>query len=413
MPDTSVMTTTGSLAPAAKPADERPIANLRIRLWGVQGSCPLFPEAYEVDEYKRMLHQDLLKRVLNDLQRHSQNGSGCTVEDLLHGPINDANLAAYQQRLGEDYLPVYGGDTTCASIETADGNILVIDGGSGIRNCSKFFTGSGRWPQDRPRQVYIIGTHEHLDHRSGLPFCQFCFVRPPFTLHVYGSFQFLRALDERYGVFSRQISSSAHLDDPIDYRVMAATFRGYEMRNKQAPVPEVAPPWEVRDVNEPVRIGNTSITAFDVYHGSCRCLAYKIQHGPASFVFCTDHELRHGADPADKRQAQSHAADARLVDACRGVDAAYFDAQYFRDEYDGKKGIGVTMPVSRVDWGHGCMEDVVARVKLCRIKRAYIGHHDPERTWVARLGVDRWLEEQFAGLPYKVALAKSEDMLDL
>jgi hypothetical protein len=95
------------------------------------------------------------------------------------------------------------------------------------------------------------------------------------------------------------------------------------------------------------------------------------------------------------------------------VDTAYFDGQYFRDEYNGTKGIGVTMAVSRVDWGHGCIEDIIERSAKCGIKRSYIGHHDPERTWVAKLELGHWLEQQCEGKPYTIELAKSEDVLDL
>ena len=394
-------------------ADEKPVKNLRIRFWGVQGSCPLFPEYYEVEEYNRMIARELIGKILNDLQHHISNGGSCTVEDILGGPVNDTNIAAYQQRLGDSTLPVYGGDTTCISIETPDGDTIVIDGGSGIRNCSKFYT--QRWPADKPRQVFIFGTHEHLDHRSGLPFSQFCFLRPPFTLHVYGSAQFLHALDQRYGIFSRQLGPSAHLDDPIDYRVMAANFNGYELRNDNIPDARRAPgplSWPVLDVNDPIRIHGTTITAFDVYHGATRCLAYKIQHGPATFLFCTDHELRHGK-PDDPRQAASLAAEERIRAHCRGVDAAYFDGQYFRDEYNGTKGIGVTMAVSRVDWGHGCVEDVIQRTAETGMKKVFIGHHDPERTWYAKLELGRWIEQQCFGKPYTIELAKSEDVIDL
>src|SRR6185436_20723441 len=73
-------------------------------------------------------------------------------------------------------------------------------------------------------------------------------------------------------------------------------------------------PWRVHDMSEPVRIGETSVTAFEVYHGVTDCLAYKIRHGDVSFVFCTDHELRHGDDPTDPRQAKSTAAEATLVE---------------------------------------------------------------------------------------------------
>jgi phosphoribosyl 1,2-cyclic phosphodiesterase len=398
-------------APTVK-SDETPVRNLRIRFWGVQGSCPLFPEAHEVAEYERLAAVDLLGKVLRDVQEKSRN-EGCKVEDLLGGPLTPANLELYQRKLGVSNLPVYGGDTTCVSIETGDNKLLILDGGSGIRNCSKYFV--RHWPKDQPREISIFGTHEHLDHRSGLPFTQFCYVKPPFKLNVYGSFQFLHALDERYGVFSRQINPSTYLDDPIDYRMMAATFQATELRDFSSPPPklDVSLNWAVRDVHEPIHVGKTTIHAFDVYHGLSRCLAYRIQHGPVTFVFCTDHETRHGSDASDIRQKKSDEAEARLVRESNEVDAAYFDGQYFRDEYEGRKAIGATMAISRLDWGHGCIEDVLDRARRCRIKRVFIGHHDPERTWAGRLEVDRWLTAQCAGSPYQVELAKSEDMLDL
>ena len=61
-------------------------------------------------------------------------------------------------------------------------------------------------------------------------------------------------------------------------------------------------------LNEPIEIGATRITAFDVYHSS-PCLGYKIEHGGKKFVFCTDHELRHGPDPDDPKQKASEEAE--------------------------------------------------------------------------------------------------------
>ena len=114
----------------------------------------MFPEASEVVEYERLSALELLKKVFDDVQQHSANGKGCRVEDILGGPLNDQNLESYQRKLGTSNLPTYGGDTTCISVETADGDLLVIDGGSGIRNCSKFFT--QRWPKDKPREIFIF-----------------------------------------------------------------------------------------------------------------------------------------------------------------------------------------------------------------------------------------------------------------
>jgi hypothetical protein len=374
----------------------------------VQGSCPMFPEPHEVEEYRWMVAQDALQRVLRDLK-----SGGTSIERLLTMAEDDAAVLKHLQQLGRSELPVYGGETTCVSVETPEGDVIVLDGGSGIRNGSKHLIEN--WGL-RARKLYILASHGHLDHRSGLPFSQFCFVRPAFDIQIYGTRSFLYALDQGYGIFSRRISRQMYYDDPIDYRIMSATFAGVEIpadENIEDDEGAVSRPWSMHGANEPIRIGATTVTPFDVYHGPTRCLAYKFEHGAKSFVFCTDHELRHGPDPADPKQAKSLAAEARLIEMCQGADLAYFDGQYFLEEYFGRKRIGLTAAVPRMDWGHGCIEDVIARCKACNIKRALIGHHDPERSWQERIRMDQELaaNEKMNGRP--IELAKSDTMIDL
>lgn len=392
----------------------KPVKNLRVTLWGVQGSCPLFPEPHEVEDYKHRVCLYAISRIVQDMKEHTSSDGTVRLEELLGGPPNAANIQAYQEKLGSPDLPVYGGETTCISVETGDGHTVLIDGGSGIRNCSKYLIPA--WG-DRPRNIHIFGTHEHLDHRSGLPFCQFCFTRPPFTLNVYGTQQFLNALDSRYGVFSHKISDQMHFDDPVDYRIMSASFKGTELRSfdeNDKPVgDDTDPPWQIHDMRQPIIIGKTKITAFDVYHGTTRCLSYKFQHEDATFLFSTDHELRHGDNAEDPRQIKSMTAEARLREHSQGVDVAYYDGQYFRDEYDGRKKIGSTSAVPRMDWGHGCVEDIIERAKQCEVKKTFIGHHDPERSWPERLSIDQNLLEQSLMSDIQVELAKSELVLDL
>jgi ribonuclease BN (tRNA processing enzyme) len=304
---------------------------------------------------------------------------------------------------------VYGGETTCIVVETADGNVIVLDGGSGIRNASKHMIRN--WG-DRPRSIDILATHEHLDHRSGLPFCQFCFSRPPFDIRIHGTRQFLVALDVRYAIYSHHITPQTYYDDPIDYRVMSANFSGFEIPGENDGPP--AQHWGRHPAGQTIRIGATEVTPFDVYHGPTRCLAYKIKHGDATFVFCTDHELRHGGEAADPKRLRSLAAEARLRAHCADADLAYFDGQYFLDEYHGKRGIGLSAAVPRIDWGHGCIEDAIERSRECRIRHTLIGHHDPERMWQERLSLDqKLLAEHGPESPQRIELAKSDMVIDL
>jgi phosphoribosyl 1,2-cyclic phosphodiesterase len=393
-----------------------PVRNMRITFWGVRGTCPVFPAPHEVEEYTRQTACYTIMRAAEDCARKAaQSGGRISVEDVLEGPLTAANVAAYQRKLGLPDLPVYGGETTCIEVETRDGHVIILDAGSGVRHCALRIVKN--WANRRDRTVSMFFSHEHLDHRSGLPFSRFCFVNPdPYTLNIYGSYQFLYALDRRLGVFSRTFEPSTYFDDPLDFSMMSATFRGTELRdatNLKGVDTDRAVPWQIGDISKPIQIGSTVVTAFPVYHGNCRCLAYKIENGDSKFVFCTDHELRHGTNPDDPRQKLSLAAEKLLRSHCMDADVAYFDGQYYLAEYKGERGIGSSMPVPRMDWGHSCIEDVLSRTEECRIKHTFVGHHDPDREWAEQIKQDEGLAAYSAKSGHKVELAKGDSIIDL
>ena len=316
-------------------------------------------------------------------------------------------------------VPLPSGDTTCVEVETSEGNILILDAGSGIRRCSLSIV--DRWQNRADRTLHIFGSHEHLDHRMGLTFSRFCYVNHnPFNLHIYGSYAFLHALDAHYGLFSRQISDLTYLDDPVDYTMMSARFSATEIipphsalstqhsHPQRRASDQLNRFWPTRDLS-PIRIGRTTITPFEVYHVIPCCLGYKIEHEGKTFVFATDHELRRGpADASSERQKRSELAEATLRRLCQGADLAYVDGQYFLDEYLGKKGIGSFPPMPRLEWGHSCIEDVIARAQACNVKRTLIGHHDPERDSDERQRINDELAMLSAGKPNRVELADAD-----
>jgi phosphoribosyl 1,2-cyclic phosphodiesterase len=392
-----------------------PAKDLRVTFWGTRGSCSIFPAPHEVEEFTRQVAVYSIVKALQDFAARSQAAGGkITIEDLLGGPMTQGSMEAYQHKLGLPNLPIYGGETTCIEVETSEGNVIILDAGSGIRHCAlRLFK---RWETRADRTVHLFFSHEHLDHRNGLAFSRFCFANPPFNIKMYGTGQILTALDTLLGIFSRDIAQTTHFDDPLDYRLMAAQFTGTELRDEShiAGIMSHKPrPWEVQDIAQSVRIGKTVVTAFPVYHGACPCLGYRIQHGDSSFVFCTDHERRHGTDPDDPRQKASLAAEERLLTHCQNANVAYFDGQYHLAEYLGQKGIGSSPPISRLDWGHSCIEDVINRVQRANIKHAYVGHHDPDREWPEQMQMDRDLEAMTAGKPYKIELARGDTTIEV
>src|ERR1051325_5784446 len=231
-------------------AAARPVQNMRVTFWGVQGSCPIFPTPFGIQEYSRRLANYTLNKAFDELQKLAkQSPDGrVNINELLGGPPTRSAIETYQRQIGLPDLPIYGGETTCVEVETSEGNILIFDAGSGIRRCSLEII--GRWAERKDRTLHIFGSHEHLDHRIGLTFARFCYVEPnPFKLCVYGSYQFLHALDQHYGLFSREVSETTYVDDPVDYTTMPASFTGIELRRADDTMVRPKRYWEVHSVD--------------------------------------------------------------------------------------------------------------------------------------------------------------------
>jgi len=375
---------------------------MRVTLWGTRGSYPSFPTHREVRAYAESVSSETIAYVRERF--HSEGGLDELRELFRRSPEEIEN------ELSISYPPIFGGETTCIEIETSEGNVIILDCGSGIRKCAAEIL--KRRSETKLNEISLFGSHAHLDHRSGLSFAGICFANPPFDIQVFGCSGFLKALDARFALFSHNASESTYSDDPIDYASMSASFRGIEIctTDKEEELVD-AVPWEVRDIAEPIMIGSTAVQPFMSYHGLTECLGYRIEHGGKSFVFSTDHEklspeMISLSNLGSEEVEKSMRVDQELVEICQGADLAYFDGQYCREEYLGRQGIGSSPAVSRVGWGHGCVEDILDRVSQTEIKRALIGHHDPERSWSDLVEMAEQLQEFSAGKDFQVELAR-------
>jgi phosphoribosyl 1,2-cyclic phosphodiesterase len=387
-------------------ADAPPVENLRIRFYGVQGSGSTFPAHSERESLLELRDVHLLRSVFEDLAHYAgEDGRlNCTPEEVLGGRLDRETLLRYRQKHRTAVPRSYGGWTTAIHVETGDGHDLVFDCGSGFRHCALAL--QQKWDERTERHLHLFGSHSHSDHTEGFDQAAVCFD-PRNSLHVYGNAQFLRALDSYLGIFSRHVAEDVlGLQSPIFYAIMPARFEGIEIR------PPPVRYGRVHDLSEPIEIGNTRVIPFEVYHPA-PCLAYRVEHGGKSFVFCTDHELRHGSDRGDPRQLASEAAEERLRTHAHGADVLYRDGQYLRAEYEGAKGIGASAAVPRLDWGHSCIEDVEAMAVACEIAHTYIGHHDPNRDWSERNWIDETLARNNRSRDAQVELAQAETVIAL
>ncbi len=391
-----------------------PILNLRIRFYGTQGSGSVFPDQAERAAQRELLETELLQTVFNDLSRFTEPTSGeirFRIEDLLGGPVNRRNLRAYRNRFDRRVIRSYGGWTTCVRIETADGYDIVLDCGSGFRNCAKDL--QAKWA-DRPgRELYIFGSHSHLDHTEGFDQAAVCFD-PRNTLHIHGNRQFLKSLDTNLGIFSKHVDETLKgVQTPLFFSLMPTKFEACEIRDLEQTPPGKGDRLTQRfhHLHDPIQLGQTRIAPFEVFHPA-PCLAYRIERGGKVFVFCTDHELRRGGDSDDPLQKASLEAEERVVRNSMDVDLLYRDGQFLRAEYDGIKGVSSSSAVPRQDWGHSCIEDVQEMARSCRVKRTLIGHHDPNRDWSERNWIDEALQRNLDG-GCRLELACAETVVEL
>src|SRR5258706_9263419 len=59
----------------------------------------------------------------------------------------------------------YGGNPSCVEVRLADGTVVILDGGTGIRNLGNQLLAEGI---EAP--LHLLVTHVHWDHILGIPF---------------------------------------------------------------------------------------------------------------------------------------------------------------------------------------------------------------------------------------------------
>lgn len=386
----------------------KPIENLRIHFYGVQGSGGIYPRRNEREIIRESAEVDFLRAALKTLSAQDANRS---IKSLHKELGTEQALKEFRASLKLHDVPSYGGWTTCFRLETSDGYDIIIDCGSGFRLCAQDL--EKKWGQSKKRVLTILGTHAHFDHTEGFDQSGVCFD-PRNHIHVIANRSYLLSLDRHLGIFSKQADrKSIGRPTPLAFDMMPATFEATEIRAKSDPRIKDDPlADQYLEVSKPFKIGKTSITPFSVFHPD-PCLAYRIEHKGKVFVFCTDHELRRGDDPDFHLQKESVEAEKRLIEYARDADVLYRDGQFLRSEYDAQKPLGGQNPAPRKDWGHSCIEDVVDMAKAAKVKRTYIGHHDPNRSWRELVELDQQLKVQSAEAGLHFEMAKAETVIDL
>jgi phosphoribosyl 1,2-cyclic phosphodiesterase len=239
----------------------------------------------------------------------------------------------------------YGGNTTCAEVR-ADGELIVLDAGSGIRGLGMALEAEFG---SRPINLSLLITHVHWDHIQGFPF-------------------FIPSYNDKNQI---QIlgydGSGSGLRDILSGQ-MAAPF--FPVALYDLPGKIKIEKLETMDF----KIGKVHVRSRFMNHPGV-CVGYRIFTSKGSIAFLPDHEpydafKLHSAKShlLSPEQTQKRAREdrAELVKFLQGSDILILDAQYTDEEYQ-----------AHVGWGHGSLSTAISLALDASVRKLILFHHDP------------------------------------
>jgi phosphoribosyl 1,2-cyclic phosphodiesterase/CheY-like chemotaxis protein len=239
----------------------------------------------------------------------------------------------------------YGGNTSCIEIR-ADGEIIVLDAGSGIRLLGMALEQEFG---ERPVKLTLLITHTHWDHIQGLPF-------------------FLPAYNEKNQIRVLGYEGA---------RVGLATILAGQMETPFFPIglKELPSHIAIEELKEmEFSIGKVRVRSRFANHPGI-CAGYRLFTSGGSIAYFPDNEPyellklhlaeRDGTSLEEARDF-AKAERAKLVEFVQDCDVLILDAQYTDEEYE-----------THIGWGHGSLSRVVSLALAANVKRLILFHHDP------------------------------------
>jgi phosphoribosyl 1,2-cyclic phosphodiesterase len=225
----------------------------------------------------------------------------------------------------------YGGNTSCVEVVGADGTVLILDAGTGLRRL-------GVALPKTLRRVDILLTHLHMDHLQGLGFFAPLY-NPESEVHIWGPAGTALSLLERL---------NRYMSPPL-----------FPVRLRDVPCQ-----WHLHEVPcGEISIGAFVITAAFVCHPG-PTVGYRIANSGTVLTYIPDHEPALGVPTFPLSREWTSGAE-----LAAGADLLIHDAQYSQEEYPAHRG-----------WGHSSIPQTLAFAALTEVKHLVPFHHDPAHT---------------------------------
>jgi len=298
-----------------------------------------------------------------------------------------------------------GGNTTCLEILPGDGQHMIVDAGTGIRELGLDLMARGTAGK---LKTNLFLSHTHWDHIHGFPFFVPAFI-PGNRIALYGP---VNALNESLKeIMTKQMHYSYF---PVPLHHLGAKMSFDELKE--------GPPFDVDGVkvtakylNHPVTVlgyrfeykGKVVVTEFDTEpYQNIFSKEDDQKDDFDDFLFGDDFEKEVGPpvgadepseqDPEGKTSAEEDYYEAekaakemnqRVIELARDADLLIFDAQYTAEEYQGKVG-----------WGHSTYDDAIRVATEANVKRLAFSHHDPTRNDDAIDEIEKYVNDQLVSM---------------
>lgn len=236
----------------------------------------------------------------------------------------------------------YGGNTSCVEVR-ADGEIIILDAGSGIRPLGLQL--KKEFPTE-PLNLTLLLTHTHWDHIQGFPF----------FLPAYSPKNRLRILGYEGARQGLGKTLSAQMERPYFPTSLEEVPANIEIEEQK----EMA-----------FTVGRIKVRAWFANHPGI-CVGYRLETSAGSVVFLPDNEpfqrmrAKAAGNAAPGSVEFGRQEDEKLIEFIAGADVLIIDSQYDAAEYE-----------SHIGWGHACVDDVAALAAQARVKQLFLFHHDP------------------------------------